>query len=295
MVARSASTTAISTEIIHTIHTAALASRNAPVCRRVAHPSVAQRTEVRAAATEGSHFDEYGLRREMLERGTLAIYRCGSNNLVYLIVDSEDQERALASEVLPVWSRIFQMFGVRAAKVIWFAHPRPRLVPSRSESRGAPGPGDINGGYCIHGQPQTIVIYRTEDATRVLLHELLHATKSDSLLPHIGTTIPWVEAETEAWAELLHAIVLCVVRGTSTVAGAVEAVQRQLAYAVAQNKMLRARGVPAYPSSYVWRYTFGREEVWRRLGFKLPRASATTSPSLSLTYNPLPGAAASRS
>jgi hypothetical protein len=258
----------------------------APPCKRQ-RVSATQRAEVRAAATEGSHFDEYGLRREMLERGSLAIYRCGSDNLVYLIAESEDQERRFKAEVLPVWSRIFQMFGVRAAKVIWFAHPRPRLVPSRSRSAPGPGPGDINGGYCIHGQPQTIVIYRAEDATRVLLHELLHATKSDSRLPHIGATIPWVEAETEAWAEIIHAIVMCGGGG----AGAEAAVERQLAYAVAQNKMLRGRGVTADPSSYVWRYTFGREEVWRRLGFKLPRVPATTSPSLSLTYNPLPAAA----
>jgi hypothetical protein len=196
-----------------------------------------------------------------------------------ILVEPCDAPVPQLESLLAIWARIFSIFGVRGARITWFAHPSPRLL---GPAGVPPGPDAVNGGYCIRGQPGTVVIYRAEDATRVLIHELLHATWSDS---RHAAAVPHIEAETEAWAEIIYSLLL----------DGREGLQRQLEYAVNQNQLLRDNYGVHGPRAYAWRYTVGREAVWRRLGLLTghPMVQARVQGrSLALTAAPLPAAAA---
>ena len=118
------------------------------------------------------------------------------------------------------------------------------------------GPPHINGGYTYPCNVQTIVLYRAEDATRVLIHELQHA----SCLDHHEHGVDLVEAETEAWAELLYAGFLS--HGNKAIFH--ERVRAQAEWMQVQNKEVRRR--IGHTMRFPWRYTVGKEDVWRRWG-----------------------------
>jgi len=56
----------------------------------------------------------------------------------------------------------------------------------------------VNGGYTYACRSDAIIIYRYEECTRVLIHELLHAACTDTHTKSVEEK----EAATEAWAEL---------------------------------------------------------------------------------------------
>ena len=106
-----------------------------------------------------------------------------------------------AGHKIPVesWGRIFQWFGKSGAKpwvVYWFGSVAKRLFPSHGHDLG---PGHVNGGYTFPCSTAGIFIYRLEEATRVLIHELMHA----ACLDPVEATLPVREATVETWAELL--------------------------------------------------------------------------------------------
>jgi hypothetical protein len=228
-------------------------------------------------------FDALGLRRQLWDSyqeglARLRVFSCTDTLSTIILVEPTVQPVAGLRKILRLWARIFSIFGVRGARITWFAHPSPRLL---GPAGVPPGPDAVNGGYCIRGSPDTIVIYRAEDATRVLIHELLHATWSDS---HRAITVPAIEAETEAWAEVIYALLI----------DGREGLRHQLEYAVKQNRLLRDNYGVHGPSAYAWRYTVGREAVWLRMGLlPIGRAQGTavaSTRSLSLTAEPLPRA-----
>lgn len=143
--------------------------------------------------------------------------------------------------------------------VYWFMSDARRLFPED----GHVGPLNVNGGYCRACQPGTIVIYRTEDALRVLIHELQHA----GCLDDHSASVPLIEARTEAWAELIYAMVGAIVHRLRPE----EAWAIQSRWSVAQNKRLRDEFGVVGPADYAWRYTVGKEEVW--ISMNLPVAS----------------------
>ena len=79
-------------------------------------------------------------------------------------------------------------------QIYLYASGTERLLPSE----GPIGPEHLNGGYTYPCKPDCIVIYRYEEATRVLIHELLHASCTDN---H-DNSVEVKEAATEVWAEL---------------------------------------------------------------------------------------------
>jgi hypothetical protein len=147
----------------------------------------------------------------------------------------------------------------KKAKIFFLASPHLRTIPKNP--RTPIGPPNINGGYTYHCNMETIVIYRAEDATRVLIHELQHA----SCLDHVENGTDLVEAETEAWAELLYAGLLS--QGKKALFH--ELVQKQADWMSTQNaevkKHIKGRQFP-------WRYTVGKEEVWERWGIRSVRS-----------------------
>ena len=172
-----------------------------------------------------------------------------------------------------LWGRILRLYhGKNKAKVFFLASPSCRMLPKRKNV--ALGPAHINGGYTNSCDNQTIVIYRAEDATRVLLHELQHA----SCLDNHSLAVDLIEAETEAWAELLYVGLLS--QGDKT--RFYTLLKRQSEWMVGQNMAVTQR-----EHSYPWRYTIGKEQVWRRWGIITDHtASHTSTGSLRLTAPP---------
>lgn len=157
---------------------------------------------------------------------------------------------------------IFAAFGPPASgswRVVWFANPTKRELSVDT----LPGPLNVNGGYTYPCNATTIVIYREEEAPRVLLHELLHAACTDN--PAHG--IEEREVRTETWAELF--LVAVTAKGKRKAA---ELWSKQAQWIADQEAVLRNLGV-SDASSYCWRYTVGRRAVLEELGILIPYAN----------------------
>jgi hypothetical protein len=157
-----------------------------------------------------------------------------------------------------VWGRILQWCGPRDWRVFWFPHPSKRRIPTDR----APGPGDVNGGYTIPCKTNCIVVYRHEDAERVLLHELAHA----ACLDNFEESITYREARTELWAELF--MVALFSKGNLRAARALW--NQQAAWILNQNRSLRKHANVNSADDYVWRYTVGRENIANELRIAFP-------------------------
>ncbi len=213
----------------------------------------------------GGPFDMLNLRAAMhaaVAKGAAHIYahECEFGRIITLTDMRRDPTP------LQIWGRLFRLFGPTTnaiPQVIWYAHRKPRAWPAR----GTPiGPEHINGGYCMPCNPGTIVIYRYEDATRVLMHELLHGFCTDAALTdEFG--IEQLEAGTEAWAEVLLSAARAAGVATADGVPLPSALVAQLEWTALQNERLRQDHAVDGPGDYGWRYTVGKEEALRALGF----------------------------
>lgn len=158
----------------------------------------------------------------------------------------------------------------KPARIFFLANPSLREFPHH----GKITPRHINGGYTYNGDNRSIMIYRAEDATRVLIHELQHASSLD----HMECGVDQVEAETEAWAELLYMGFLSM--GNEAMFDALVGVQSE--WMTSQNK--RVKKYIGETHAFPWRYTVGKEEVWRRWGI-LKRTFSTRPTSASPFYS----------
>lgn len=258
-------------------------------------------------------FDPKGWRKEMYDRykrgeARSEIRECAFGHVV-VIYDNETQEVPWG-----LWGRILRLYHTPKSvkpRIYLLAHPALREFPKHAYPIG---PLHINGGYNYPCNVEAVMIYRAEDATRVLIHELQHASCLDStpegrgilsresretepapegrgILSHgkrdFHNHLDAVEAETEAWAELLYAGVLS--QGKSAVFHRLVNIQAR--WMAEQNT--RVRQFIGESQKFPWRYTVAKEEVWRRWGIALPRSLGTaTSQSLRLT--PPPAAALKR-
>jgi hypothetical protein len=201
--------------------------------------------------------------------------------LICIVENSND----IKDVPLELWLRIFKSFYDKQSKQVKF---RLFFLADGTQRKMGPkiepiGPGNINGGYTYRCHPDTILIYRAEDATRVLLHELFHATCCDN--PELGINL--LEAETEAWAELLYCGWLS--RGVPHIL--IDWIKRQSDYMNKQNKKIAKRigkeGVASH--AFPWRYTIGKQDVWERWGIFNPvelTPKIDVGRSLRLTYPP---------
>lgn len=179
-----------------------------------------------------------------------------------------------------LWARIFQWFAPAANgapwRLVWYAAPTPRTFPAAGQDLG---PEHVNGGYTSPCSTHGIYIYRAEEATRVLIHELLHA----ACLDEEGWSIPLREAQIETWAELL--LVAIRSRGSAVAAGRLWTKQAHWISDV--NWKAAAMHNTHDISDYAWRYLIGREQMYARLGVALPLARpaiASTIKSLRFTH-----------
>lgn len=184
-------------------------------------------------------------------------FQCEFGRILCVLEDVEQ-----ANDIpFELWGRILRCFQKRENRkepyrIFLIASTSIRLMPESNEELG---PSNINGGYTYPCSKDAIVIYRAEDATRVLLHELFHASCSDN---H-SLDLDEKEAETEAWAEFFYCAFLS--RGIPYVLR--DLVQRQSQYMSKQNKMISDYvGNKIKKRVFPWRYTIGKQEVWERWG-----------------------------
>jgi len=183
-----------------------------------------------------------------------------------------------------LWGRILRMFSESSRKpfkIFFLANRSLREFPSGEEPIS---PENINGGYTYRCDPETIVIYRAEDATRVLIHELQHSCCLDK--PENSVDI--LEAETEAWAELIYIAILS--QGKKYMFN--DLLQRQSEWMIKQNKKVRNHMINPDNIEFPWRYTIGKEKVWDRWGILRRdemKPVIKVGNSLRLTYPPTNG------
>lgn len=212
---------------------------------------------VRKYADEPSNFDGDSYRADTFKTGPIAGFKIGQHTM-YIIGQPQ------VTLPMKLYARALQAMADRKSYTIFlFLNPSKRTFPPKGAEVG---PANINGGYCMMCQPDTIVVYREEDSLRVLIHELQHAGCCDDPKRPVEA----VEAETEAWAELIYAMLLACATGLKP-----EAAWRiQSSWATGQNKrLISAHGVRT-PADYAWRYTVGKEAVWRRWGIPLGSPAA---------------------
>jgi hypothetical protein len=225
---------------------------------------------VKEAGEGDSVFDPIGLRTSLFQdlqegRAELMCRRLlGSVPAKVLVIVAKGQTPFLSWKL---WANIFHAFGKcrngNEWRIIFYCSSAKRTLPQKGES---PGQKHVNGGYAYPNDPSSIVIYREEEATRVLVHELLHACGSDNM----SNTEQMREVLTESWAEVFLIGVLA--NGSVQKAKHLWKIQSQ--WIVDQEHVLRNQYAVNSPSDYSWRYIVGRREVLERFGFRFPNPSA---------------------
>lgn len=236
--------------------------------------------------TKSSEFDPLNKRVKLFnefvnDRALVQIASCNYGKMIAILENPKQVDDVPWS----LWGRILRMYSYSKShlpnkpfKIYFLATTPLREFP---QSDKPIGPENINGGYTYRCNRETIVIYRAEDATRVLLHELLHACCCDDPQNDLDT----IESETEAWAELIYIAILS--KGKKYIFN--DLLKRQSEWMIKQNEKVRKHMKDPNSREFPWRYTIGKEEVWRRWGIlkeeKLP-PPININESLRLTYPP---------
>lgn len=208
-----------------------------------------------------SPFDPYDTRKQLFLRvfheksGDMCAFQSNYGKIIALF-ETPEQKEDIPWEL---WFRILRLFYKKEKPytVFFLANTHLRRFPDTTKPIR---PENINGGYTYPCHHDYICIYRAEDATRVLIHELFHASCSDNHTEGVDI----VEAKTEAWAELVYQVLLA--KGTiqSTYAN----IRKQSAWMRGQNsivkKHMKSHGEHMY--EFPWRYTIGKEEYWKDWG-----------------------------
>jgi hypothetical protein len=233
----------------------------------IKEPSSNDMRYVYSLVRDSSPFDELNLKEEIvngIKTNTVNVWKsCSTLGEIIYLGDKEIVN-------LQVWWRCIRLLSKKPVRIVIFAHPLLRLMPEVNHPVRAE---HINGGYTNRCDGQSIVIYRKEEVTRVLIHELLHASCSDPYLD-----VPEVESNTEAWAE----IVQCAMVVTGNESKWTEVMKKQINYSLRQSSTLRDNHGVLSKADYAWRYTTGKFEVWKKLGLKIPDLPIDYKPVTSL-------------
>ena len=200
-------------------------------------------------ANQTSDFDPTNVRRTMIQNIESSTVRTCPYGTVHVIHNGDIKESDIP---WGLWGRILRLYREKEKPytVFFLASPHLREFPRQGQIT----PYNINGGYTYPCNHNAIVLYRAEDATRVLIHELQHSACLDNHALGLDQT----EAETEAWAELLYCAFLS--QGIKTRFHTL--IQEQSAWILGQNE--RIKQFIGTSHAFPWRYTVGKEEVWRR-------------------------------
>jgi len=217
---------------------------------------------------KNSDFDELNLKTHLMndyKHGNASIWKstCHHGEIIYI----GDNEKV----PIHVWWRCVRLLAKLPVRIVIFGSNNLRKMPTHGTAVRA---AHINGGYANRCDPRSIVIYRKEEATRVLIHELLHASCSDPKTD----SIPHLESDTEAWAEIIQ----CAMIAKGLKAAWSKCMKEQIAYSLRQAASLRDNHGVRSEQDYAWRYTLGRLDVWRRLGLDVPQIPESYEPLTSL-------------
>jgi hypothetical protein len=247
---------------------------------------------LRKECTTESEFDPHNRRRTMYQNmmngAATVVKKVCPYGTVIAILEHPEQYEDIPWEL---WARILRMYtdeGHPPFVVYLLANTHLRTFPSGRQpitannmnGRHPITPNNINGGYTYPCNRQSIIIYRAEDATRVLLHELMHSCCLDD--PALD--IDRVEAATEAWAELMYVALLSQGKGRefSTL------LHIQSIWMIKQDEIVRKHMQDPNSMEFPWRYTIGKEELWRKWNIlrELPLVRVSVGNSLRLTCPP---------
>lgn len=264
-------------------------SKKEPAWKKITLPPTDLAFLKKECATQ-SEFDAHNMRNSLFQKmvqggATNITMKCDYGQVSAIFDNAEYAEYAEyaehAQQQVPwgLWGRILRLYSDskhtphKPFKIFFLANTHLRKFP---ELKTAIQPIHINGGYTYPCNRETIIIYRAEDATRVLLHELQHSCCLDNHSKGVDA----VEAETEAWAELLYAGMLS--RGIPRQFKAL--LQTQSDWMRCQND--RVRKHIGDSKKFPWRYTVGKEDVWRRWNILQPLSKSMHCDSLRLTAPP---------
>jgi len=214
-----------------------------------------------------NQFDTLQLKKKIMkqvEEGKGAITKSSSVHGEIIIVHDNYKP------TFDIWWRIVRLLSEKPVRIVIFAHPLLRTMPSKGPIEAK----HINGGYAMRCDATSIVIYRQEEISRVMIHELLHASCSD---PY-HKSVECIESDTEAWAE----IILCAMAAKGNKNSYNRYMNEQILYSVDQASILQNKHKVHSPSDYAWRYTIGKFEVWERLGIHVPEIPTKTISNRSL-------------
>lgn len=178
-----------------------------------------------------------------------------------------------------LWARIFQWFGPSKDgtpwKVTWFPARALREFPLVGQDLG---PEHVNGGYTQVCSTDGIYIYREEEATRVLIHEMVHAACLDE--QGEGWTIPLKEAMVEMWAELI--LIAIVSKGSPLRAKLLWVKQKH--WIADTNHAAQRLHNEDDPTDYAWRYLSGRVYMYATQGIEIPPPRSLQNKSTRFTH-----------
>jgi hypothetical protein len=206
-----------------------------------------------------SEFDPLNKRKELYDKfiknNTYNIFVECKYGKIFGIFENETQ---IVETPFILWMRILRIYSekiIKPFKVYFLAVNNLREFP---EGNKPIKPENINGGYTYSCNHETIMIYRAEDATRVLIHELLHSSCTDKL----DSNVDLIESETEAWAELVYIALLS--QGRKFIFN--DLLKRQSEWMRKQNAKVRKHMTNPESKEFPWRYTIGKQDVWERWG-----------------------------
>jgi hypothetical protein len=224
---------------------------------KITGPSKEDLAYIRSVLSKPSGFESDKFIREVLEADPEIKKVSVEDESTLLLVDCNEID-------LEEWVRSIRLLSKDPIRVVVFGHKAKRMMPDKG---GIIEKKHVNGGYTIPCDGKSIIIYREEEALRVFIHELLHASCTD---PKIA--IPLLEAETEAWAE----IVLCGLMAKGQKGRWEVCMKKQIQYAIEQANTVMKDHVVRSEADYAWRYIVGRIDVWRKLGIHVEYSTMVT-------------------
>jgi hypothetical protein len=235
-------------------------------------PSQKDMKYIYSIVNKSSSFDKLNLKGQLineLKNNKTGVWKSYSplGEILYI----GDKERVN----LQVWWRCIRLLSKKPVRIVIFSHSLLRMMPEKGH---VVGPEHINGGYTNRCNSYSIVIYRKEELTRVLIHELLHASCSDPYTNDVSD----IESNTEAWAEIIQ----CAMIAQGDINKWKTHMTTQIQYSLRQSATLRDNHNVLSKNDYAWRYTTGKFNVWKNLGIKIPDLPINYSPVLSLRLTP---------
>jgi hypothetical protein len=245
-------------------------------------PCDVEQRELEAAekeASTGTQFDKLGLKA-----GIWSAYKAGEVKLVCKRLGQLARVVAFLPKGVKepnweFWARIFQWYGPAKEggpwRVTWFAARASREFPATGQDLG---PEHVNGGYTQICSTDGIYIYREEEVTRVLIHEMNHAACMDE--QGDSWTIPLREAMIEMWAELI--LIALLSRGVTQTAKRLWV--KQSHWISDTNAQAQREHNEKDVTDYAWRYLTGRSVMYAEYGISLPAPRHMRQRSLRFTH-----------